>query len=172
MVDEIAIERQRRRVGRQVLLSWVTGVAVSAFDVIGREAEIASLTAWIAERSALPAAYVLEGEAGMGKTTLWRHGIELASAASYRVLTASPSEPEAQLSFAALSDLLEPVLDEVLAVLGSDRGRRDRRGSSDPCRSSLANRVVIGSDHGRPPATDVCTTDHDRAPLAVGSSHR
>jgi DNA-binding CsgD family transcriptional regulator/tetratricopeptide (TPR) repeat protein len=94
----------------------VASVAERAFEVIGREAEIASVTAWIAERHALPAAIVLEGEAGMGKTTLWRHGIELASSA-YSVLTASPSEWESQLAFAALGDLLEPVLDDVLATL-------------------------------------------------------
>ncbi len=102
-------------------MSWVAGVAQQAFDVIGREAEIASLAAWIADRDALPAAFVFVGDAGMGKTTLWRHGIELASGASYRVLSATPTEPEAQISFAGLSDLLELVLEEVLAVLPRPR---------------------------------------------------
>ena len=59
----------------------------------------------------------------MGKTTLWQHGIELATAAHYRVLSASPSEAEAELSFAALGDLLEPALDEVLAALPTPQRR-------------------------------------------------
>ena len=113
-------------------------MAERAFEVIGREAEIASVSAWIAERHALPAAIVLEGEAGMGKTTLWRHGIELASA-HYRVLSASPSEWEGQLSFAALGDLLEPVLDDVLLTLPK------------PQRSGLAVALLREESHGPPP---------------------
>lgn len=116
----------------------VARVAERAFEVIGREAEIASVTTWIAERHALPAAIVLEGDAGMGKTTLWRHGIELASAA-YSVLSASPSEWEAQLSFAALGDLLEPVLDDVLATLRK------------PQRSGLAVALLREEVRGPPP---------------------
>lgn len=113
-------------------------MAESAFEVIGREAEIASLTAWVAERDALPAAMVLEGEAGMGKTTLWRHGITLASE-THRVLSASPAESEAQLSFASLRDLLEPVLDEVL------------NGLPKPQRRALAVALLREEVDGPPP---------------------
>ena len=97
-------------------------MAESTFEVIGREAEIASLSAWVAERDSLPAAIVLEGEAGMGKTTLWRHGITLA-AGTHRVLSARPAESESQLSFASLRDLLEPFLDEVLDGLPGPQRR-------------------------------------------------
>jgi len=117
----------------------VAWVAESAFDVIGRDAEIASLGAWISDLDALPNAIVLDGEAGMGKTTLWRHGIELASAAFYGVLSASPSESEAELSFVALGDLLEPVLDEVLAALPM------------PQRSGLAVALLREEVEGSPP---------------------
>ncbi len=93
-----------------------------AFEAVGREAELASLATWIADVGALPAAIVLEGEAGMGKTTLWRHGIELATQ-TYRILRASPSESEAELSFTALNDLLEPALDEVMTALPTPQRR-------------------------------------------------
>jgi DNA-binding CsgD family transcriptional regulator len=116
----------------------VASVAKHAFEVIGREAEVASVSAWIAAPHALPAAIVLEGDAGMGKTTLWRHGIELASA-DYKVLSASPSEWEAQLSFAALGDLLEPVLDDVLATLPK------------PQRNGLAVALLREEVRGPPP---------------------
>lgn len=60
---------------------------------------------------------VLEGEAGVGKTTLWSCGIEAARERSFRVLASSPSEAEARLSFAALGDLLGEVVPDALPEL-------------------------------------------------------
>ncbi len=57
-----------------------------------------------------PAALLMEGEPGIGKTVLWRAGVELARARGLRVLTAIPATAETRLSFAALADLLGPVL--------------------------------------------------------------
>lgn len=58
-----------------------------------------------------PAALLLEGEAGIGKTTLWQEAISRALARSYCVLSCRPGESEAQLAFAGLGDLLEDVLE-------------------------------------------------------------
>jgi DNA-binding CsgD family transcriptional regulator len=55
---------------------------------------------------ASPAALAIQGEAGAGKSTLWRAGIEAAGAAGYRLLRSEPSASETDLSFAGLSDLL------------------------------------------------------------------
>jgi hypothetical protein len=52
---------------------------------------------------------VLAGEAGIGKTTLWETGVALARAQGLRVLSARPSDAEAQFSFGALVDLLDGV---------------------------------------------------------------
>ncbi len=60
---------------------------------------------------------MLEGEAGIGKTTLWQQGLDRASALSYRVLSCRPSGTETRVSFAALGDLLEPVVNDVLPAL-------------------------------------------------------
>ncbi len=60
---------------------------------------------------------LLEGDAGIGKTTLWRAGVELAQGHGFRVLTAAPSEAEQTFSFAVLGDLLEPIGGEAFAVL-------------------------------------------------------
>lgn len=85
--------------------------------LVGRRAELDAL-AGLPQRFADGAAgLVLTGPAGMGKTTLWRRGIELAEAAGVRVLTAVPGAGEARLSFAALSDLLATVDDPAFAVL-------------------------------------------------------
>jgi hypothetical protein len=56
----------------------------------------------------------VKGEPGIGKTVLWGEGVELAPERGFRVLTAVPAAAETRLAFAALGDLLEPVLGEVL----------------------------------------------------------
>ena len=66
---------------------------------------------------AAPAVLAIEGEAGAGKSTLWRAGVEAAADAGHRVLRSEPAEAEAGLSFAGLSDLLTGVLPEVGAEI-------------------------------------------------------
>jgi DNA-binding CsgD family transcriptional regulator len=57
-----------------------------------------------------PAALAVQGEAGAGKSTLWRAGIEVAAAAGHRLLRSEPSASETDLSFAGLSDLLADLM--------------------------------------------------------------
>ena len=64
-----------------------------------------------------PAALILGGETGIGKSTLWLEALSQARARSYRVLSCRPNESEAKLSFAAPGDLLEGVVDESLEDL-------------------------------------------------------
>src|SRR5579862_2561947 len=52
---------------------------------------------------------VLTGGPGMGKTTLWEAGIAAARESGFQVLTARASGAEAELSFAALTDLMDGV---------------------------------------------------------------
>lgn len=93
-------------------------------EIIGREEELASLHAFIEEvREGGPAALVLEGEAGIGKSTLWRAGVEIARAHQFRVLSSRPTEAERTLAHVGLGDLLEDVLDEVLPALLAPRRR-------------------------------------------------
>src|SRR2546421_11856711 len=85
------------------------GVAV---EIVGREPELAELGSFL--DGGLAAAYVLQGEAGIGKTTLWRAGGAHARGRGYRVLACRPAGPETQLSFAPPGDPLDDVLDEPL----------------------------------------------------------
>ncbi len=85
--------------------------------VVGRNAELASVTEFLARIDEGASALVLEGEAGMGKTTLWRAGIAEAEERVSRVLQALPAESETAFSFSGLADLLDGVLDEALASL-------------------------------------------------------
>ena len=91
--------------------------------IVGREQELDSLRAFIGDGQEGPAALVLEGEAGIGKSTLWLAGVGLARAAGSRVLQSRPAEAERGLAHVGLTDLLEDVLDEVVPALSAPRRR-------------------------------------------------
>jgi predicted ATPase len=66
---------------------------------------------------------VIEGEAGIGKTTLWFDVLRAAEARGYRVLQARPAESEANLSYAVLADLVGAAFDETRAALPATQER-------------------------------------------------
>ena len=76
---------------------------------IGREQELAQLSTFLEQERLGAEALLLEGEPGIGKSTLWRAAVDSARSGGYRVLEARPAEPERGLSFSALADLLEGV---------------------------------------------------------------
>jgi hypothetical protein len=63
------------------------------------------------------ASLVIEGEPGIGKTTLWQEALARGKAQGYRVLSCRPAEAEAKLSFAALIDLFAGVSGEALETI-------------------------------------------------------
>ena len=85
--------------------------------VFGREPELREIKAFLDTKAGDTTALRIEGEAGVGKTTLWDEAVRLGRSDGLRVLRASASEQEAKLAFAALSDLLGDALDEVADVL-------------------------------------------------------
>ncbi len=89
--------------------------------VVGREQELGMLREFIAGSRAGARALVLEGEAGIGKTTLWLAGVEAARERSLRVLAARPAMAERGLAHAGLGDLLEGVLEEMLPAMPTPR---------------------------------------------------
>ena len=88
-----------------------------AVEVIGRDAELASIAGFLDSVDAGPAALVLSGEPGIGKTVLWELGVEGARVRFGRVLSCRAAEAEAALSFSGLSELLTEVFDEVAPSL-------------------------------------------------------
>ncbi|MGX9675137.1 LuxR C-terminal-related transcriptional regulator [Mycobacterium sp. HM-7] len=64
-----------------------------------------------------PAALLLEGEAGIGKTTQWLSAIDQARTYGIRVLSARTAAAESSLAYASLADLLGGVDARVLADL-------------------------------------------------------
>jgi len=92
-----------------------------AFEVVGREDELASVAAFVDEARDGPVALVLDGEAGIGKSTLWLAGVEHARMQGLGVLSARPAEAESTLAYVGLGDLFEDVLDDVLPPLTPPR---------------------------------------------------
>ena len=72
--------------------------------VVGRERELDSLERFLNAVPEGPVGLRIEGEVGIGKTTLWKHAVSAARERSYRVLVSRPVESETQLAFAALGD--------------------------------------------------------------------
>ena len=91
--------------------------------IVGREAELGAVGRFLDRVALGPAALVIEGEAGIGKTTVWQEAIAAAEARSFKVLRAQPTEPEATLSYGALADLVGVVFEETRAVLPAPQDR-------------------------------------------------
>jgi DNA-binding CsgD family transcriptional regulator len=92
-------------------------------EMVGREEELSSLYAVLDRTADGPAALLLEGEAGIGKSTLWRAGVDAARARGMRVLLSQPAEVERGLAHAGLGDLFENALESVLPALSAPRRR-------------------------------------------------
>ncbi len=80
--------------------------------VIGREAELRLVESFLDAAGPGAHALVLEGEAGIGKTTIWHAARESARRRGYRLIETRPTEAEARIPFAALHDLVAPLFDE------------------------------------------------------------
>lgn len=107
--------------------------------IVGREPELAHLATFLDAVPQGPAALLVEGEAGIGKTTLWNAGLSAAEERSYRLLSCRPAHSEAKLSFAALGDLLDGIDLDTLSTL------------PDPQRRALEVALLTAEPHGRPP---------------------
>ena len=96
---------------------------VVAGAVIGRDGELGFVEGFLDEVAGGPAALVLSGEAGIGKTILWQVGVAQARRRFAYVLTCRAVEAEAVLSFAGLSELFGEALVEVADGLLPPRRR-------------------------------------------------
>ena len=85
--------------------------------VFGREREVERARQFLSSVRDGFGALLVEGEPGIGKTTVWGEAVRLAEEEGYLVLRSRPAQAEAKLAFASLADLLAPVGDEVLSAL-------------------------------------------------------
>lgn len=91
--------------------------AASSHSIFGRDEEFLRVSAFLDAVPSGPGVLLLEGEAGVGKTTIWKWALEQAVAARFRVLSCRPAEVEAKWSYAALADLLAGLLDDISPTL-------------------------------------------------------
>ena len=100
--------------------------------IIGRDDEIRAVSTFLARLADGPRALVLEGSAGIGKTTLWQSGVAAARQSGHTVLVTRAGESEARMSYAGLGDLLAGVPASAFADL------------TDPLRRSLDRALLRG----------------------------
>src|SRR6185503_9051406 len=108
--------------------------------IVGRDEELGALEALLAAGAVEPgpSAIALEGEAGIGKSTLWREAVESVRTGGVRVVTARPAESEQTFAHAGLGDLLDGLLADVLPEL------------TPPQRRALEVALHVGDETGAP----------------------
>jgi DNA-binding CsgD family transcriptional regulator len=112
-----------------------------AVEIIGRREELLTLEAFLTDIPAGGQALLLEGEPGIGKTALWHEGLRSAKERGIRALPARPADSEAQIAFAALGDLLTPVLGSALTRVVPVQRR------------ALETALLLRESDGAPPET-------------------
>lgn len=88
--------------------------------VIGRDAEIAEISAYLSASPGAPAALGITGVPGIGKTVVWKQVLHTISR-SHTVLACQPASAERPLAFSALDDLLGDVAAGALLALPPPR---------------------------------------------------
>ena len=113
------------------------GLAVTD-EIIGRDAELARVHAFLDRPADGLRALVLEGDAGIGKSTVWKAGVMAARERAFHVLVSRPAETEQTLPNLVLGDLLGDVAPRVLSAL------------PEPRRRALEAALLLGDEPGLP----------------------
>jgi hypothetical protein len=116
--------------------------------IVGRPEESRAISGFLASTANWPAALLVEGEAGIGKTTLWSFGVEHARALGFLVLSARAAAAESVLAYTSLADLLSELDVAVFADLPNpQRIAMDRvllRGAGDEDEATDPRAVAAG----------------------------
>src|SRR5262252_5271640 len=88
-----------------------------AGELIGRRVELLAFDEFLAAVPARGQALLLEGDAGIGKTSIWQEANQVARERGFRVLASRSAHSETQLAFATVGDLFAPVVEETLPQL-------------------------------------------------------
>jgi predicted ATPase len=81
--------------------------------LVGRDAELAEIESAVADVPRHGGTLRIAGDPGIGKSALLRAGTDLAVAQGHTALSVRAAEGESHLPFAALYQLLGPILDRV-----------------------------------------------------------
>jgi DNA-binding CsgD family transcriptional regulator len=89
--------------------------------MVGRAAELASIFDWY--EASTPATLVIDGPAGLGKTTIWAAGVAGIRERGAYTITSSPTEAESRLSYSGLADLIADELPGIQPALSRPQAR-------------------------------------------------
>jgi DNA-binding CsgD family transcriptional regulator len=109
-----------------------------AVQSVSRQAEDQAIVDFLDSVPDAPAALVIEGDAGIGKTTLWHQALDRARERGFVVLVSRAAAAESVLAYAALADLLSDVDESIWADLPApqqqslDAALLRRRGQGAP----------------------------------------
>lgn len=109
-----------------------------AAGVVSRDAECTVVAQFLDAAAREPASLLIEGDAGIGKTTIWLASVQQARERDFQVLSTRPAQTESVLAYVALADLLSRVDATVMDCL------------PDPQRLAL-DRVLLRGDTGDDP---------------------
>jgi DNA-binding CsgD family transcriptional regulator len=90
---------------------------VGCESVLGRKAELACADEFLVAAGKGYSVLQLEGDAGIGKTAIWREVLRRAQALGALILSCRPVASEGRLSFASVVDMLAPIDAAALAAL-------------------------------------------------------
>src|SRR5918996_5208815 len=82
-----------------------------------RTGELGAIAEFLTSACARPSGLTIEGEAGIGKTTLWSAATEQARERGVCVLSARAGQAESAMSYAAVADLLSDVESSIFVRL-------------------------------------------------------
>ena len=91
--------------------------------VIGHAVELAALAEFVASQDRVAAGLVFVGEAGIGKTTLWRYGVAAAVGRGYRIMATQAAASESEFGFAVLAALLQELGSDLMPELPPSQRR-------------------------------------------------
>jgi len=111
---------------------------MSGGRLVGRSAELRVVAAFLTSMAERPSGLVIDGEAGIGKTTLWSAAVQQARERRFRVLSARASQVESAPAYGVVADLISDV---GCAALG---------GLPEVQRRAM-DRVLLRADGGDPP---------------------
>jgi DNA-binding CsgD family transcriptional regulator len=86
-------------------------------EVVGRGSELAAVERALTRAGAGPSGLVLQGEPGIGKTTLWIAAQTLATDRGLCVLSSRPTRSESGLPLGAFGDLFSDISPDITALL-------------------------------------------------------
>lgn len=91
--------------------------------LVGRERELGALDRFLLDEAGRPAALLLDGPPGIGKTSVWEAGVAMARRRAVRTLVTRVAAEDAQLGLAGLCDLFEAVPAEAIDELAAPQAR-------------------------------------------------